>query len=211
MSKENLIYTIIYHPLRLEFGLTANQAIIAEAIDVMSHNRKYDGWCVNSKENIGKAVGISRRSVISAINLLIELGLIERDDTGNNIRTTDLYISKKHYYKQQIENTSIATDQDQGSGKEYKNNYVQFVDLWNETYGTKLRITDGKRTQIKARLESFTEDEIKLSIANRSKDSFLNGEGKKYLTSWNSFWRNDEKVERYLNQEQPKKTNYIAI
>ena len=81
-------------------------------------------------------------------------------------------------------------------------NYVQFVDLWNEVNDCNLRITDNKREQIRARLRTYSEDELKKSIRNRANDDWINGEGKKYKTNWDSFWRNDEKPERYLNKQQ---------
>lgn len=83
--------------------------------------------------------------------------------------------------------------------KEKEINYVQFVDLWNRVNDCSLRITDNKRKQVRARLDRFSETEIKESIINRSKDEWINGEGFKYKSNWDSFWRNDEKVERYLN------------
>ena len=82
------------------------------------------------------------------------------------------------------------------------NNYVQFVDLWNDVNDCNLRITDKKREQIRARLRTYSEDELKTSIRNRSEDDWINGEGKKYKTNWDSFWRNDEKPERYLTQNE---------
>ncbi len=88
------------------------------------------------------------------------------------------------------------------TNKEYTNkhiDYVQFVDLWNDVNDCNLRITDKKREQIRARLRTYSEDELKTSIRNRSKDDWINGEGKKYKDNWDSFWRNDEKPERYLN------------
>ena len=78
-------------------------------------------------------------------------------------------------------------------------NYTQFVDSWNELYGTRLKLTESKKKQIRARLETFTQDEIMESMRNRVKDEWLNGEGKNFLTEWSAFWRNDEKIERYLN------------
>lgn len=85
--------------------------------------------------------------------------------------------------------------------KEY--NYVEFVDFWNEVNNAQCRLTSKKRTQIKQRLKTFTEDEIKQAIENRSVDEWINGDGSKFKADWESFWRNDEKVERYLNK-QPK-------
>ena len=97
-----------------------------------------------------------------------------------------------------------AGDRNKSKEKESKVkqiNYVQFVDLWNQVNECNLRVTDNKREQIRSRLRTYSEDELKTSIRNRSKDDWINGEGKKYKTNWDSFWRNDEKPERYLNKE----------
>lgn len=81
-------------------------------------------------------------------------------------------------------------------------NYVQYVDFWNSVYDCNLRITDSKRKQIRARLRTYTKEELEQAIKNRSKDEWINGEGKKYRSNWDSFWRNDEKPERYLKQRE---------
>ena len=102
----------------------------------------------------------------------------------------------KHDAKQSESKESINK---QTNKEQVTNNYMQFVDFWNEVNDCNLRMTDTKRTQIKARLNTYSEEELKTSIRNRSKDDWINGEGKKFKTNWDSFWRNDEKAERYLN------------
>lgn len=77
--------------------------------------------------------------------------------------------------------------------------YQKFVDAWNEIYQSNIRLTQSKRTQIKARLRTFSQDEIIQAMHKRSFDHWLNNEGAKHRTNWDSFFRNDEKVERYLN------------
>lgn len=80
-------------------------------------------------------------------------------------------------------------------------NYKRFVDFWNQMYGTNYKVTAKKREQIGARLKTFTSEEIGIAIRNRHEDSWLNTEGKNYLSSWNAFWRSDERVDKYLNQK----------
>jgi hypothetical protein len=80
-------------------------------------------------------------------------------------------------------------------------NYIRWVELWNELHGTSLRLTKEKEKQIRARLNQYTPDEIAIALRNRLDDTWLNTEGKEYLPNWNAFWRNDEKVERYLNRQ----------
>lgn len=91
-----------------------------------------------------------------------------------------------------------------GQPKDTDNNvknkhYQNFLEFWNETNNCNSRMTKAKQRQINARLKTFTPDEIKTAIRNRAFDSWINGDGIKYKTDWESFWRNDEKVERYLN------------
>jgi hypothetical protein len=86
--------------------------------------------------------------------------------------------------------------------KEEHTNYGLYLDHWNETNNCNLRITEKKRTQIRARLRTFTQEEILQSIVNRSRDDWMNGDGSKFKTDWDSFWRNDDKVERYLHKKQ---------
>lgn len=79
--------------------------------------------------------------------------------------------------------------------------YNKYVEAWNELHGTKYRLTESKRRQIRARLKTFTPQEIGVAIMNRFDDYWLNTKGADYKGDWNAFWRNDEKVERYLNRE----------
>lgn len=74
-----------------------------------------------------------------------------------------------------------------------------FLNEWNELYSTSLKMTHSKKQQIKQRLKTFSKDEVLQSMHKRRHDSWLNTEGIKHLSSWDAFWRNDEKIERYLN------------
>jgi ribosomal protein S1 len=65
-----------------------------------------------------------------------------------------------------------------------------------------------KRTIIKERLKSFTPEEIKKAIDNRSKDEWINGDGIKFKKDFPAFFRNDEKIEHYLNAEQDDYFNF---
>lgn len=82
-----------------------------------------------------------------------------------------------------------------------KTNYQAFVDFWNTTYDTNYKLTKKKKEQINARLKTFTLEEIGIALRNRHDDTWLNTEGKDYLTSWDAFWRSDDKVDRYLNRK----------
>src|SRR5699024_5229405 len=79
--------------------------------------------------------------------------------------------------------------------------YAGFVERFNEIYSltgkSALRVTAKKREQIRGRLRTWTGQEIIHAWENRTKDKWLNTEGKKFLTDWEAAMRNDEKIERY--------------
>lgn len=79
--------------------------------------------------------------------------------------------------------------------------HTSFVDKFNELYDRQLRVTDKKREMIRARLRTFTGEEILRAWKNRLKDDYLNGDGSKYLAKWGAAMRNDEKIERYLHKQ----------
>lgn len=79
-----------------------------------------------------------------------------------------------------------------------------FIDLWNRTYETEVRFTPKKQSQVQQRLKTFEANEIVKAIKNRKEDPWMNGKGYKFRTNWDSFWRNDEKVEHYLTSQSPR-------
>lgn len=75
----------------------------------------------------------------------------------------------------------------------------KMIGQWNSTFDVQVRSTDKKRRQLRARLRTFTIPEIATAMANRARDPWLQREGIKHRGDWDSFFRNDEKIERYLN------------
>ena len=75
-------------------------------------------------------------------------------------------------------------------------NYTQFVDLWNECNGTQLRVTEGKRKQIRARLGKFTDTEIKSAIKSRSNSQWIKENNQH--NNWDALFRNDDSLEKWL-------------
>jgi hypothetical protein len=95
--------------------------------------------------------------------------------------------------KQQIKNTDTFS---------LRQKTDWFIDFWNRKHGTDVKHTDKKQKQVSARLKIFTSQEIIKAINNRLEDDWFHTEGIKFLGDWDSFWRNDEKVERYLNRKE---------
>lgn len=101
-------------------------------------------------------------------------------------------------------------DKDKEGECEGELSYVSFVNFWNQVNECELRMTPKKREQVRSRLKRFSEDEIKQAIQNRAVDDWINSEGLKFKTDWQSFWANDEKVERYLNKK-PKSQKRVPV
>ena len=88
------------------------------------------------------------------------------------------------------------------------NNYVPILEEFNNRNECQLKMTDKKRTQCKTRLESFTQEQIFIAIKNRSEDDFMKGDNqykKEYRKEWDSLFRNDDQIEKWLNRSKPKK------
>jgi phage replication O-like protein O len=178
--------------------------------------RKTLGWHKQSDyisiSQIMNLTSVSNKTVVRTIRELEDMKLITTKKT--NRKPTHITINYKVtsvVSTQDVKPTSVVSTQDEPKTsvlsthtKEIlkENIYTKYVDLWNEVNGTDLRITNNKRKQIKARLKTFSEQEIINSIKNRSVDQWINGDGKKFKGNWDSFWRNDEKVERYLKSDQ---------
>lgn len=94
------MYTTIIHPIRVALNLSLNEYCVLDSIYRLSQNVKYGGWCVQSKANIAKDLGLGDRVVFTIIKTLEEKDLIERNDQGN-LRTKDSWnemMANKHDY-----------------------------------------------------------------------------------------------------------------
>lgn len=84
------------------------------------------------------------------------------------------------------------------------NDFEKILTKFNELNECNLKSTEKKKKQFQARLKSFSMVEIEKAISNRSIDKFMKGEndqGKIYRKDWDSLFRNDDQVEKWLNRE----------
>jgi len=73
--------------------------------------------------------------------------------------------------------------------------------------GDKVRMTDKKREQIRARLKMFTMDEIKKAISNTYEDRFYSGNNdRKWKADFTYIFRNDDNMEKLINMK-PRREN----
>lgn len=81
-----------------------------------------------------------------------------------------------------------------------------FLLYWNKRNETRNRLTDKAIKQVQARLSSFTHEEIIEAIDNRSKSDYLKESG--HIGNWDSFWRSDSQVDKWLNHKPQSKSIY---
>ena len=147
--------------------------------------------------NISKASTEGLTSLKSGIKELEDAGLLHRErvkDENGMFTSMKWVIHQSGFPSDGLD--GVHKNNNTSSFRESKENYVKWVDLWNELFECDLRITDGKRKQINARLKRFSEEEIKKALHNRKNSGNL-----KSPTKWDAFWVNDEYVEGWLTKE----------
>jgi len=92
LQSEEARYTLVLHLARKKLNITINEYCLADTIQKLSGNRSVvPGWCYASKEHLGKALGVSRRSVHNMIDSLKKKKVVEVDFDTGYLRTTELW------------------------------------------------------------------------------------------------------------------------
>lgn len=78
------------------------------------------------------------------------------------------------------------------------------ITIWNALHKTNIRPTQNKLRQLRSRMKTFTLEEIEEAVRNRAKSEWIRGEGASHASNWDSLFRNDDQVDKYLNMK-PKK------
>lgn len=146
---------------------------------------------------------IKRRSTETPVNAeyLLDVNIIAGNDNIKLLNVNKKKQSKGEKRKGKESKEKYCCGDSEVWGIDQPIDYVSFVDAFNDLYDRSLRVTDTKRKQIRARLRTFTGEEVLQAWENRKGNDWLNGEGKKYLGDWKAAMRNDEKIEQYLNQD----------
>jgi len=77
-------WTTIDHDIRKKFDLSLNEYAVADSIYTLSRS----GWCTASREHLGDFIGVSRQTVTTIINLLVDRDIVEKDNK-RGLRTTE--------------------------------------------------------------------------------------------------------------------------
>lgn len=84
-------YTVVLHNVRANLGLSLNEYVVIDSVHKLSHTDANYRYCIMSKDNIAKFLGLSRRTIFNAITTGLEKGLMEKNERGD-LRTTKRWI-----------------------------------------------------------------------------------------------------------------------
>ena len=84
------------------------------------------------------------------------------------------------------------------------NTLEEVISIWNSLHGTSIRPTANKLRQLRSRMKTFTLEEIEEAVRNRSRSEWIRGEGASHASNWDSLFRNDDQIDKYLNMKTKK-------
>lgn len=81
------------HILRKAYQLSLNEYAVLIETYYLSHNNKFGGWCVKSRQNMADTLDLTKDTIQRAINVLESKKLIEKNPDTKFIRTSDRFNS----------------------------------------------------------------------------------------------------------------------
>ena len=102
-QEEGARYTVIWHTMRKELGITINEYCLADTVHKLSGNRSsVPGWCYAKKERLARGLGFSRQSIHSMVKNLVKRGLIEKNNETGYLRTAQLWYETVETFKEKL-------------------------------------------------------------------------------------------------------------
>jgi len=107
-------------------------------------------------------------------------------------------------------NNDLLTNNEVSSNKQSTKEVIGFdvledvISIWNSLHGTSIRPTANKLRQLRSRMKTFTLEEIEEAVRNRSRSEWIRGEGASHASNWDSLFRNDDQIDKYLNMKTKK-------
>ena len=168
--------------------------------------------CFYDISHFAKLLCVSDRTIHRGVSKLRELGFIEIVESVSHKTIKIPSVVIKSELNPLEERKKIQ--------KEYEESVQKFskkiVAEWNNLYGTRLRITPNIMTKVKARMSSFTEEEIMKACRNRFKiladDVWFNKpENFHHKINIDLLLRSDDLLQKWLNLESAAKENKPVV
>ena len=99
-------YTMIWHTVRKEFGISLIEYATVDTIHGLSNNRVVPGWCYASRQGLASMLGVTRQGLNKIIDRLTDLEkdllLVEDDPETGYLRTTEKWIYAVELQKRRV-------------------------------------------------------------------------------------------------------------
>jgi hypothetical protein len=96
------------HEVRQKLNISCNEYCVADLIDNYAYNANNPlQWCYATKETIASVLGLSKQTVLTIIEKLIELGLVEKHEQTKNLRTTKAWFNCLQTGKETLPETAL--------------------------------------------------------------------------------------------------------
>lgn len=109
--------------------------------------------------------------------------------------------------------TKRDTNKNDKNEKNEKKEYPEiecYILEFNSLFGTAYKVTDGRTAKLKARLNSYSLDQIMQATLNLSKSPFHRGQNdRKWMADPDFLIRSDEQIDKWLNQGQVKEVKPV--
>ena len=178
-------------------NLTDKDKLVFAVISNLTHEK---GFCWASNQYIAELLNCGQQTISRSVSNLNSLGYII-----NSIEKNKQGTLRKIYLPMSKINNPLVKNDNRVSKKRQPNTIVNNIIkdnskellLWiNNTYKRKFNIIDANK--LKARLKTFTIENIKEAIKNAYNDEYHAKNNYKYLTP-EYFLRNDENLDKWIN------------
>lgn len=175
---------------------------------------KKEGYCYASNEKLSTDIGIAKRSVENVLKELEKVGYIKREiirkmgqNTARNIYLLPIMSSQSDVDSpRQIALPSpsekVFALLDKNLDKRIEIQSIK--DAYAYKINKNSRLTEGAKTKIKARLKTYTLEELTKAIEKFSQDEWWMEKNSHQGLEW--FFRNDAQIDKFLNLKTVKKT-----
>lgn len=93
-------FTTVHHAVREKFDLSMMEYCVIDSINTLSNNPNHP-YCTTKREKIAEWLRTSRQTVQVTIKKAIELGLIEKEEGGTGLRSTEKWVANVELYERE--------------------------------------------------------------------------------------------------------------
>jgi hypothetical protein len=153
--------------------------------------------------------GMSDAEIIDYSNTVATLsGGESGGESGRNRNKSKVNKSKVNKSNRESSDKSELIQSDNSGQKENQKSLKEITEKlvaeWNAAANTSLRYTNNKKIQVRARLKTYSKEELVKAIRHRAADDWIKNNNQ--LPNWDALFRNDDQIDQWLNRPPENKT-----